>query len=249
MNKAFHTGASGLMAYQNGIDVISNNVANSNTVGYKATKSEFRELLYTEMDINKNKLLDEDERVLSGNGVKFQGQDLLFTQGVLKPSQYPLDFAISGEGLFAIQGEGRIEYTRNGCFDVSVENDGCYLVDSNGCYVLDSAYNRITLPYNAATNTVDTDDVEEMLGVFSFANPYGLQKVNSTNFAATDISGEAQPADDELYSVLQSVTESSNTSIAQEMSNLIVTQRAYQFCAKIVTTADEIEQLVNSLRA
>ena len=249
MNKAFHTGASGLMAYQNGIDVIANNVSNSNTVGYKATKSEFRELISTEMDINKNKSLEEDARVLAGNGVKFLGQDLLFTSGVLKPSQYDLDFAISGEGLFAVQGDGRIEYTRNGCFNLSVEAGGSYLVDSEGRYVLDDNYQRIVVPHDVETNAPDTDEVADMLGVFSFSNPYGLAKVDSTNFVATDISGAAQPADGQLYTVLQSVTEASNVSLAQEMSNLIVTQRSYQFCAKIVTTADEIEQLVNSLRA
>lgn len=235
------------MAYQNGIDVIANNVANSNTTGYKATKSEFRELILSEMDINKNKITD-GEKVLTGNGVKFLGQDLLFTQGVLTPSDYELDFAISGEGFFAIEGDGRIEYTRNGSFNLSVEGGGCYLVDSNGCYVLDSNYQRIFMPYDPQINGVDTSGISEMLGVFTFDNPYGLQKLDSTNFAATDISGEAQIADGERYSVLQSVTESSNVNLAKEMSNLIVTQRAYQFCARVVTTADEIEQLVNSLR-
>lgn len=249
MNKAFHIGASGLMAYQHGIDVISNNVANSNTTGYKATKSEFRELISSEMDINKNKFLAQDEKVLAGNGVRFRGQDLLFTQGVLTPSGYPLDFAISGEGLFAVQNGGMIEYTRNGCFSLSVENDGCYLVDSNGCYVMDGNYQRINVPYDPASNDADTDSIAEQLGVFRFDNPYGLQKVNSTNFVPTEISGEASPADGQLYNVLQSVSEASNVSVAQEMSNLIVSQRAYQFCARIVTTADEIEQLINSLRS
>ena len=109
MNTAFYTGASGLRAHQYAIDVTSHNLVNANTYGYKATKPEFRELLYSKMDINKNRELENDEKVLSGHGVMLSNQDLIFTQGALANTGYPLDYAIAGDGLFAIERSGNIE--------------------------------------------------------------------------------------------------------------------------------------------
>ena len=248
MNTAFYTGASGLRAHQYAIDVTSHNLVNANTYGYKATKPEFRELLYSKMDINKNRELENDEKVLSGHGVMLSNQDLIFTQGALANTGYPLDYAIAGDGLFAIERSGNIEYTRNGSFDLSIENGDAYLVTSDGAYVLDDNYNRIQVPYQAGTNVIDTTGLDKRLGVFSFSNPYGLQRTNYESYIPTYNSGDAEIAPEGNYKIYENSVERSNVDVAKEFADVIVSQKAYQFSARVVSTADEIEQGANSLR-
>lgn len=248
MNLAFYTGASGLRAHQYEIDIVANNVANVNTYGYKAEKAEFSDLVYTKMDINSNRGLDEGDQVLSGHGVKLSSSDLLFNQGNLYNSGEALDFALVGDALFAVERDGEIEYTRNGAFEISVEDDGNYLVTSDGAYVLDSAMQRMTVSYDDEQNQIDSEEIARNIGVFEFDNPYGLMKVDMTSFVPTEISGEAAAAPEGSYKIYTNSLERSNTSIAEEMSNLILSQKAYQFSARVVTAADEVEQIVNNLR-
>lgn len=249
MNTAFYTGASGLRAHQFAIDVTSHNLVNVNTYGYKATIPEFRELLYSNMDINKNRELNGDDKVLAGHGVKLSNQDLNFTQGPLYNSGYQLDFAITGDGLglFAVDRRGVIEYTRSGSFDLSIEgeNEDTYLVTPDGAYVLDRNYERILVPYQRDTNVIETEGLADRLGVFTFSNPYGLQRRNFESFLPTDISGEPEVAADDLYKIYEHSLERSNVDIAKEFVDVIISQKAYQFSARVVTTADEIEQVAN----
>lgn len=248
MNNAFYTGASGLRAHQYAIDITSHNLTNCNTYGYKATKSEFRELLNSNMDVNINRERADNEKILRGHGVKLSNQDLLFTDGHLEETGHELDFAVVGSGLFALERGGEIEYTRNGNFDVSIENDGAYLVSSDGAYVLDQNYNRILVPYKEGTNIINSEGLSGRLGVFSFSNPYGLRRTDYQSFQTTDISGEAENAARGEYEIFERSLERSNVNVAREFADVIVSQKAYQFSARVVTTADEVEQVVNSLR-
>jgi flagellar basal body rod protein FlgG len=250
MNNAFYTGASGLRAHQFAIDVTSHNLVNTNTYGYKATIPEFRDLLYSNMDVNVNRELDDDAKIHAGHGVKLNNQDLLFTQGNLYNSGFELDFAIAGEGLFAVERRGDIEYTRNGAFDLSIEgdNEDPYLVTSDGAYVLDQNYERIQVPLKPDSNTIDSNGLSKRLGVFSFSNPYGLLRTNYEGFVPTDISGEPQIANAQEYKIYEQTLERSNVDVAKEFADVIVSQKAYQFSARVVTTADEVEQVANSLR-
>ncbi|MGN0620674.1 MAG: flagellar hook-basal body protein [Porcipelethomonas sp.] len=248
MNNAFYTGASGLRAHQYAIDVTSHNLANCNTYGYKATNPSFRELLNNRMDINKNRELEDDEKILKGHGVRLSNQDLIFTQSSFYNTGYDLDYAIHGDGLFAVESRGDIEYTRNGAFDLSIEGDSAYLVADDGAYVLDQNYNRIVVPFKPGTNTIDPDGLADRLGVFSFSNPYGLRRMDYERFQPTNISGEAENADKAGYNIFEKTVERSNVDVAKEFADVIVSQKAYQFSARVVTTADEIEQVANSLR-
>lgn len=250
MNNAFYTGASGLRAHQHAIDVTSHNLVNVNTYGYKATIPEFRELLYSNMDINKNRELQNDEKVITGHGVKLSNQDLNFTQGPLYNSGYQLDYAIGGEGLFAVDRRGEIEYTRSGSFDLSIEgaNEDAYLVTPDGAYVLDRNYERIQVPYQPGTNVIDSSGIARRLGVFSFSNVFGLERKNFESYVPTDISGEPELAAEDIYKIYEQSLERSNVDVAKEFADVIVSQKAYQFSARVVTTADEIEQVANSLR-
>ena len=247
MNKAFYTGASGLRAYQYNIDIVGHNITNSATTGFKSTKPEFRDLVYTNMDVNKNR--ETDDKIKEGHGVKVQNDDMIFTQGAFAPTDYALDFAIAGDGLFAVMNDDTsVEYTRNGSFDISVEGNDAYLVDTSGRYVLDSSYQKIRLDRKPGSNTIDIDYVKPRLGVFSFANPEGLIRTNGACFIQSENSGEPNVAVLGSYAIEQGTLERSNVELSQEMTNLIVAQKAYQFSARVVTTADEIEQLINSLR-
>ncbi len=247
MNTAFYTGASGLKAYQTNINIVGHNITNSSTTGYKTTIPEFRDLVYTNMDANKNRELGDDEKIKAGHGVKVQNDALIFTQGAFASTDYALDFAIAGDGLFGLMNDDQsIEYTRNGCFDVSVEEDAAYLVNSDGKYVLNSANQKIQIGYDPDTRNINTENVKIQLGVFSFDNPSGLTRTDGGSFLQSENSGVPRLATD--YTIHQGSLERSNVELSQEMTNLIIAQRAYQFSAKVVTTADEIEQLINSLR-
>ena len=249
MNLAFYTGKSGLMAYSNSINVIAHNVANSGTIGYKTTKSDFRELVFNELDQNFNKELAEEDKILTGHGVRLYDDRMQFSQGVLATTNYLLDFAIaSGNSLFAVERAGEVQYTRDGAFNISIEGDQSYLVTSDGAYVLDRNYNRIQIQYDEKDGLPDTADIKARLGIFSFDNPYGLYRVDGQSFLPTAISGEARISEETEYELYQGVVENSNINLAQEMSDIIVNQKAYQFSAKVVQTADEIEDIVNNLR-
>lgn len=245
MNIAFYNGVSGMMAYQQGMDIIGHNIANVSTAGFKASRPTFRDLLYTEMYTN-------GEQVhLTGHGVKVNSTDLLYGQGNLSPTEQPLDFALVGDGFFAVERNGRTEYTRNGAFDISLEGDKGFLVTADGGYVLDSKGKHIELPRDENTNLFKLDDLPEQLGIYNFRNPYGLEPTDGSGFLETAISGEAQvvePDSEDAPDLRSSTLEMSGVNLADQMVNVIITQRAFQFSAKMVQTADQIEEMVNTLR-
>ncbi|GHU52087.1 flagellar basal-body rod protein FlgG [Clostridia bacterium] len=264
MNIMMNTGKSGLLTYQYDLDVIGHNIANVGTVGYKSTKTSFRDLIFSSMDINKNREFIENNRdkdplsmELTGRGVRALGQDMLYNQGAITTSEYQLDYAIEGDALFAVDYRGTTMYTRNGNFDISVEGNENYLVTADGGYVLDWNGDRIVVPFKVTddgtvTDTIDIERLDPQLGMFTFDNPHGLMRRDGTRFLQTANSGEPQTAiigeGPGTSNLLGRYLERSNVDIAKEMSDLIVTQRAYQFSARIVTTADDIEDLTNTLR-
>ena len=246
MNVAFYTAASGLFAYQHDIDVLANNMANVSTIGFKPSRVSFNDLLYTKMNINK------EEPELAGHGVKAQNVDLLFGESVMNFTGYPLDFAISGNGFFAVQNErGETTYTRNGSFDISLSGQSGYLVDSVGNFVLDMSGRKIKLTAKNGSNEFDLSDLSSRIGVYTFSNPYGLESVGSSQFAATEKSGQAVSAAKSKnadYTLLSNALEFSSVDMADTMSDVMLSSRAYQFSAKMLQTSDEIEEIVNNLR-
>lgn len=291
MNISFYNGASGLIAYQGGMEQVAHNIANVNTTGYKATRPEFHSLLTTEMYTN-------EVQPLRGHGVKVAKADLLYRQSSMQNTGMKLDFMIMDDGFFAVEqpamsyGSGEpIEsededgeqtlafpevemervYTRAGVFDVGLEappveegeegNAGAgggagtgtpesemlaFLVDSQGRYVLSSEGQRIQIP-RKEDGTLDLDHLAERIGVFQFDNPYGLERLSTASFRQTETSGEATPVWREGL-VRSQALEASGAIMADEMTNMIIMQRAYQLSARVVRTADEMEEIVNNLR-
>jgi len=250
MISAYYAGASGLIASQDNMNVIGNNIANVNTSGYKPVTISFNDLLYTEMYVNST------ENPLSGNGVKSNITGVDARQGTPIPSSSELDLAIMGNGWFALESEGGTLYTRDGSFSVSISGTTAYLVNNDGNYVLDANGKRIstTVSQSATTGTattsvgIDSGALIDQVGIYSFTNAGALTPASSNCYKANDISGKATVATKGQNTILSGYLEQSGVSIADEMVNLITAQRSYQLSARVVQVSDEIEQTVNSLR-
>lgn len=256
MSIAFYTGVSGMMAAQTHMDVTANNIANVNTVGYKTQESAFQNLLYSRLNIHSNYDASENEDGtgkrydMVGHGVRMRAANLMYDQGSFLNTERSLDFAINGEGLFAIEtASGDMRYTRNGAFYISSEGRRAFLADAEGSYVLDRRGRQIQLEFDNAGNPI-TEGLADKLGVYHFANPYGLTPAGGGSFTATDISGAAKAAaaDDESSTVLQGFLENSNVELSDQMVNLIQAQRSFQMNSRVVQAADQIDEMINNLR-
>ncbi len=245
MYVGFHSSVSGMMAYQKELDTLAHNIANVNTFGYKAMRTSFSDLMYTKMDTN------VEGNHLTGHGVKNANMDLLFTQGNLNSTQRPLDFAIVGDGFFAVEmADGTTKYTRDGAFHLSVEDDTLFLVNGEGGYVLDANGDRIEVPFEDGTNNPDYFAITDSIGIYSFSNPFGLIPTNGGFYQSAN-SGEAVAVNEDEnanYTLLQNTVEFSSVDLAREMADVITTQKAFQFNARMVQMGDQLEEIVNTLR-
>lgn len=231
----YYTAASAIMSFQLGMDVTGNNIANVNTNGFKASRPDFADLIYTERNV--------DETVQTGHGVKVDKTNLMFEQSQVRETGRGLDFAALDGGLFAIETTaGNVEYTKDGSF-YFYQEDGT-LRDSNGGYVLDYDGNHVMVPL--VDGNIDYDSLADMIGVYRFENPYGLDQKGLNYFAATESSGEAIA--DETIVKKQGYVEASSTNIANEMSKVIEYQRAFQLNTNMVKLHNELEELINNLR-
>lgn len=245
MNKIFHTGVTGMRAYHSKIDSTANNLANINTAGYKPNELRFESLLYTSMDIN-------TEDVMAGNGIKTSSSSLQLTQGSFISTDNPLDLAIKGEGFFAVERSGIREYTRNGSFSVEHAGNRAYIVTNDGGNLLDRRGMPLALGFSGETGQPDYSSLIDMVGIYTFSNPYQLARTASGRFSSNEKSGPAVLSDYQRMGqdegILQGFLEASSVSLGTEMTELLKAQRAFQISARIVQTADELEQTVNNLR-
>lgn len=252
MLQAIYSAASGIKGQQTRLDTAAANIANSETVGYKAVRVDFKDALYTAMDHPAGDA--EAANLLAGSGVLVGATSAGFSNGTLMTTGSALDFAISGDGYFAVEGAGgETLYTRNGSFGATAGEEGSFLVTSQGYYVLDGAGNRIALPQDRAGLAVTEDGMLSVadgafatLGIAEFANPDGLLAVGNSCFQVTEASGQAVPAGNS--SVVQGSLEGSNVDMAQELTLLIRAQRAYSLASRALQTADDMEGLANNMR-
>ncbi len=246
MKPAFYAGSSGLIASQRLIDNIGNNIANVNTVGFKPHVVTFDSLIRNEMYVN------TETDPTHGTGVRAYEYGINSSTGNFISSGVLTDFAIVGEGFFAVEfGEDEtlsIEYTRDGNFDIMLVGDNAYLGTLDGGYILDGEGNRIEIPSLETGNSLDLSEIQDSLGVYTFANPDALEPVMSNRYIETVRSGEPAALEDGGRATLQGVLEGANVDLSEEMVNLITAQRAYQFSSRVLQTADENEQTINSLR-
>ena len=241
MNIAFHTGKTAMIAQAQALNVYGNNIANINTYGYQTLRPDFADTLYSTQ-----RATEEDWQ--TGHGAYVQKTDLMFEESSFYYTDRMLDFAPAGEGFFAVEDRyGDVNYTRDGAFSMTQAETGeWYLVSSSGEYVLDYDMNRIVVPFNDEGTVADYDELADMVGVFTFDNPYGIEAIGTNRYAATARSGEGTA--DMTMDKLQGVLVTSNVDLATQMVKLIETQRAYQISSRVVTTSDEFTQIANNLR-
>jgi len=248
MIRAFYSAGAGMQAQQLGMDIRSNNISNIQTTGYKKSSVEFSDLTYSVF----REPGDQRSGVQLGMGVKVSGSNRSFSQGTLVKTDSPTDLAINGTGFFALRGsDGQVFYTRDGSFRLSVEPDSRYLVSPQGEYLLDTNGSRIAIPYGITEIEVQADGSilnagpDVRVGLFSFANPKGLEAAGNNRYRITVASGEAVL--DYSGEILQNYLESSNVDLIDEITALIRTQRAFQLASRVVQTADDMESIANNL--
>lgn len=270
MMRALWTGASGMIAQQDAVDTISNNLSNVNTTGYKKETVEFKTLLYSKLQTKTTDNNGNPKPVIGqvGAGVKTGSITSRYTQGNFNATGNTFDFALDGNGFFQIQmPDGSVAYTRNGSFNMSIGTEGLTLCTSDGYPVLDTNGEQIVFDLDMETSnfTIDeegrfwyqnsdktTTDLGVSFGLVQFNNPSGLLKLSGSIVQATDSSGEPMLETEntglKATKVRSGYLESSNVETVDEMVNLIVAQRAYEMNSKVITAADQMLQQANNLR-
>lgn len=236
MNQSFNICSVGAMAQRNKMDIIGNNIANVNTVGYKYKNANFTDLLYN--NIHKH---NDDDTLKKNTGSKIVSADTENVQGSFMPTERKLDFMIAGDGYFVVEDmQGNRFYTRDGSFDLVNQGDGTFaLLTASGDYVLDKNLNRIVV------NREDEVDKREF-AVVRFNNREGILSVGENKFVPVEKNGA--PVFDDISVVKEGTLEASNVNLAAEMTDVIQAQRAYQLNLRMVSVSDDIQQTINSLR-
>lgn len=265
MMRALWTSASGMLAQQMNVDVISNNLANVNTTAFKKDRIEFKDLLYETMD--RARVMPDGGRPVNlqvGHGTTAAATLKDFQTGNPEETGNPLDFFIDGEGFFMIQGpSGEINYTRDGSFKVSLTDMGKMLTTSEGYAVLDEAgtpiiidvdISRLNVSQSGELSYLDEEGLNvptgQVIGLVYFENRSALESLGKNLYKATQAAGEPVMALDSMQVSLinQNFLESSNVKTVEEMVKLIVAQRAYELNSKAIQSSDEMLGIANNLR-
>ena len=259
MNTGMWIAKTGIDAQQTRVSVISNNLANANTNGYKKGRGEFEDLLYQTVR-QPGGLSSQDTTLPSGlmmgTGVRAVAVQKLFSQGNIVQTNNPLDMAIGGQGFFqVVRPDGTTAYTRDGAFQMSADRE---MVTSSG-YLLEPA---ITIPVDAISVTIGVDGVVSVVSssgpgstqvgnidLVSFPNPAGLEPTGQSLYLETAASGtptQGTPGEDGLGQLAQNAIETSNVNVSEELVNMIEAQRAFEANSKVIATVDQMLQFLNN---
>jgi flagellar basal-body rod protein FlgG len=258
--RALWTAATGMHAQQVTLDVISNNLANVQTAGFKRSRVDFQDLVYEILQAP-GATSAQGQEVPSGfqvgHGSRAVATQRLFIKGDLQQTGNSLDLAIEGDGFFQVElPSGDIGYTRAGAFK---KNSQGQMVTSDGFAVQP----QITIPQSATSVTIGVDGTVSVvqagqaqpqtvgtIELVRFINPAGLESQGRNLFLPTQASGDATPGApgrDGIGTLLQGFVEGSNVNVVEEMVGMIVTQRAYEINSRAIRTADEMMQTANNL--
>lgn len=260
--RSLSIGATGMLAQQLNVEVISHNIANMNTTAYTRRRVEFQDLLYQNLRRTGSQSADDGSivpvGVQLGLGVKTAAVYRITTPGNLTLTENSLDTAINGRGYFQITlPNGETAYTRAGAFQMSDEGT---IVTVDGF----AADPNITIPANAIDVTINSSgevlvkldgEVEpQNVGQFqlaTFANEAGLLAIGENLFLETPASGTAAvgtPGDEGFGKLQQGFLETSNVNVVEEITNLITAQRAYEMNSKVIETSDQMMATISNLR-
>jgi len=261
MIRSLFTAATGMASMQDNINVISNNLANVNTLGFKRSRAEFQDLLYQTFRMPGAETPQGNQiptGIQVGMGSKLAAVSKLFTQGDFQQTGNELDMAIQGKGFFQIRRvDGEIAYTRQGTF--RLDNNG-QLVTADG-EPLDPPINipsdaeLISIEQSGEVSVIQpgivTPSVVGRIELANFINPAGLISIGKGLYKETDASGTAIlgfPDENEFGALQQGFVESSNVNVVEELTNMILAQRAYELNSKAITTSDEMLQTANNTK-
>jgi flagellar basal-body rod protein FlgG len=260
--RALSIAATGMQAQQLNVEVISNNIANMNTTGFKRQRAEFQDLLYQNLErpgvaaSAAGNIVPIGVQI--GVGVRTGAVGRITEQGAIQRTDNPTDLAISGRGYFQVlMPSGQIAYSRSGNF--AVDADG-QLVTSEG-FLIQPA---ITVPREATGISISRDGVVQatmqgqvdpqnlgQIELAAFINPAGLEAMGDNLFLETPASGAAvvgAAGATGFGTVMQGFLETSNVNAVEEISALIVAQRAYEMNARVISATDEMLQTTSQLR-
>ena len=261
MIRSLWTSATGMQAQALNLDVISNNLANVNTSGFKKSRAEFQDLLYETIK-PAGTPSSQDTQVPTGiqlgHGTRPSTVLKIFSQGNMENTQNELDLAIEGDGFFQITlPNGETAYTRDGAF--KLDSDG-RIVNSDG-FALEP---EISIPSDALSISVGLDGTVSVLQtgesipseigtieLARFVNPAGLISMGKNLFITSEASGDEMTGtagEDGLGTLAQGFLEMSNVSVVDEMVNMITAQRAYESNSKAIQAADDMLQLANNVK-
>ncbi|MFD1703789.1 flagellar basal-body rod protein FlgG [Methylopila henanensis] len=259
--RALYTASTGMAAQEANVELISNNIANLRTAGFKRQRAEFQDLLYQSMRRVGSTSSDAGTIVPTGvdigSGVKLVATPRVMSQGTIAATEKTYDVAIRGEGFFQVDlPDGRTAYTRDGSFELDPTGQ---IVTADGYVVAPG----ITVPENALSVTINaTGQVEatiqgqtapQQLGQLQlarFINKSGLEAIGDNLFLETPASGtplEDNPGAEGFGSVMQAYLEQSNVNAVTEISDLIAAQRAYEMNSKVISSADQMLQSTASM--
>ena len=255
MLRSLYTAISGLNAHQQMLDVTSNNIANVNTVGFKSSSTVFEDTLSQTIASGQGQI---------GLGVRLAATRMNFAQGSTQPTGVPSNRVIDGDGVFMVNNNGVNSYTRNGSFTIDNSGhlttpDGAILEDPTGTPINVAALTTGTyVSYNIDSagniNAVDSTGATTVLGqvgVATFSNPQGMEKVGDSQYIATARSGAAitgAPGTGTAGKITSGYIEMSNVELSQELTNLIVAERGFQANSKVISTSDEVLQTLVNLK-
>ncbi|MBC2736835.1 MAG: flagellar basal-body rod protein FlgG [Desulfobacteraceae bacterium] len=261
MIRSLWTAASGMKSQSLNIDVISNNLANVNTTGFKSSRADFQDLLYETLrqaGTSSSENSDVPTGIQVGHGSRPVASHKIFTQGDFQQTKNELDIAIEGEGFFQIlQPNGETAYSRDGAF--KMDRDG-RIVTSDG-FVMEP---EITIPSDSISLSIGLDGTVSVLQpgssapteigtitVARFVNPAGLHSIGRNLYLPTNASGDAivgTAGEDGLGTLAQGFLEMSNVSVVDEMVKMITAQRAYEINSKTIQAADDMLQQANNVK-
>ncbi len=261
MMRSLWSAATGMKGQELNIDVISNNLANVTTTGFKKNRVDFQDLLYQTTKEPGTPISTGNSYPVGiqlGHGVRPVATQKIFTQGEFQQTEHPLDVVISGKGFFQVQlPSGEIAYSRDGAWKLTSTGQ---VVTSDGYPVIPN----ITVPPNAVGLNITPSGIVaakmpnqvdlEVLGqieIADFVNPAGLKAIGRNLFIPSGSSGDAVlgiPGTQELGELEQGFIEMSNGKVVEEMVNMIVAQRAYEANSKTIQTSDSMLQIANNLR-
>jgi flagellar basal-body rod protein FlgG len=261
MMRTLNTAATGMYAQQTNLDTIANNLSNVNTNGFKSQRAEFQDLMYQTTKVagaNNGNSQIQPISLQVGMGTRFSATGTDLAQGPSQATNNPLDLAINGSGYFQVERpDGTLAYTR----------DGSFRADENGLVVTTDGMPlspKLTLPAQYSSLQISPDGIVScvkagetnatqvgQIGISTFSNPAGLQRIGQNQYTATLASGSSVPVNPGTSgsgSLQSGYLEGSNVQVVDEMVKMISAQRAYEINSKAITTADDMLSIVNGMK-